>query len=238
MSQRFFCKHRIEADEIELDGPEAHHLLHVMRARIGDHVVLFDGSGKEFDVQVSRLGRTQVSLQVISLVESDRELAICLELAVALPKGDRQQWLVEKLVELGVSRFVPLETQRGMGQSKKVSRQKLERAVIEASKQCGRNRLMIVQSSMDIGQYLANTVAPAVRILAHPSDASSLPMPTCDDSGTVCIAIGPEGGFTEDEAQLAMNSGWTCLNLGPRMLRVETAAIALASVYALGRSYD
>ena len=108
MTDRYFVESPIRADRATLVGPEAHHLIHVMRAGPGDAVVLFDGSGAEFDAVVERSTRAEVELAVRSRREVDRESPRALTLAVALPKGDRQKWLVEKAVELGVRRMVPL----------------------------------------------------------------------------------------------------------------------------------
>src|SRR5689334_9580454 len=113
MSERFFVTTPIAAERVKLEGPEAHHLSHVMRAKVGDRVALFDGSGCEFDAQIESIGKSVVELSVVERREVDRESAVRLTLAVALPKGDRQQWLVEKAVELGVASIVPLVTERG-----------------------------------------------------------------------------------------------------------------------------
>ncbi len=146
MSERYFVDKTISGGRVALNGPEAHHLIHVMRAAPGLNVVLFDGSGAEFPAVVQRVGRSDVELAVLSRELVDRELPFDLTLATALPKGDRQKWLVEKAVELGVTRLVPLRTQRAVAQPVEQALARLRRAVIEASKQCGRNRLMPIDA--------------------------------------------------------------------------------------------
>src|SRR6478609_1438469 len=111
MSERFYSPHPITAGCMMLDGPEAHHLLHVMRASVGDEVTLFDDSGAEFKATVETLRRADAELRIIERREIDRELPFELVVGVALPKGDRQKWLVEKLTELGVTALVPLITE-------------------------------------------------------------------------------------------------------------------------------
>src|SRR5688500_9189413 len=101
MSDRFFVETPIDSEQAELIGPEAHHLAHVMRAGPGAEVTLFDGSGAEFAARVTKIGRSRVELTVSARREIDRELPFPLVLGVALPKGDRQKWLVEKATELG-----------------------------------------------------------------------------------------------------------------------------------------
>ena len=115
MSDRYFVDEPISPGSVVLAGPEAHHLIHVMRAAPGLRVVLFDGSGAEFTAVVQKVGRNEVQLSVLSREEVNRELPLDLTLAVALPKGDRQKWLVEKAVELGVTRIVPLRTRARRG---------------------------------------------------------------------------------------------------------------------------
>ncbi len=155
MSDRYFVESPITSDRAVLSGAEAHHLLHVMRADPGTQVTLFDGSGWEFQSEVRRAGRAEVELAILARQEVDREAACHLTLGVALPKGDRQKWLVEKATELGVARLVPLETERSVAQPSESTLQRLRRAVIEASKQCGRNRLMEVAAPRAWEDFLA-----------------------------------------------------------------------------------
>ena len=110
MADRYFVESPIAGDQARLCGAESHHLAHVMRAKPLDEVVLFDGSGAEFLARVERVGRSEIELAVLSRAAVNREARTPLTLAVALPKGDRQRWLVEKAVELGVARLVPLVT--------------------------------------------------------------------------------------------------------------------------------
>ncbi len=108
MSDRYFIDQPISADRLTLSGAEAHHLIHVMRAAPGTRVTLFDGGGDECTAVVERIGRSEVELSILAREQIDRELPFGLTLGVALPKGDRQKWLVEKAVELGVTGIVPL----------------------------------------------------------------------------------------------------------------------------------
>src|ERR1700759_1838130 len=116
MSDRFFISDPIRGDAVTLSGADAHHLAHVMRAEVGETVTLFDGSGSELLARIQSIGKREVELTIVERREVNRESATKLTLAVALPKGDRQRWLVEKAVELGVHALVPLETERGVAQ--------------------------------------------------------------------------------------------------------------------------
>jgi len=236
MAERFFVETPIQSELARLTGSEAHHALHVMRLGVGAEITLFDGSGAEFVGQVTRAGRADVDLHVISRTVIDRELPLALHLAVALPKGDRQRWLVEKAVELGVTRLCPLRTQRSNDRESAAALQRLQRAVIEASKQCGRNRLMEVAEPRDFAEIVALAPTAATRWLAHPGGtpvraalAQDADQPLAEE---VWIAVGPEGGFSDAEQALATSQGWRSIGLGARILRVETAALLLAGLVA------
>jgi len=228
MTDRYYAETPISGRTAKLAGQEAHHLIHVMRASPGSRVILFDGSGAEFTARVKRVGRAEVELAILAQATVDRESSPELTLGVALPKGDRQRWLVEKTVELGVRQLVPLATARSVAQAGPKALARLRRTVIEASKQCGRNRLMEIAEPRSWSDFLAATQAVPCRLMAHPTGEtgrSAPPIPASPD--TAVLAVGPEGGFTPDEVAQATASGWQPIDLGPRTLRVETAAILL-----------
>jgi 16S rRNA (uracil1498-N3)-methyltransferase len=237
MSNRFFSSQPIVTGHVTLDGAEAHHLIHVMRAAAGDRVALFDDSGAEFTAQIEKLGRSAVELRIIARHEVNRELPFEFSVGVALPKGDRQKWLVEKLTELGVTTLIPLEAQRSVAQPNAAALDRLERYVVEAAKQCGRNRLMRIAKPQTWNEWVlpaaASNQGPVERrLLAHPRGK---PLSQIDLSVPLStrLAIGPEGGFAESEVELAARNGWQLVDLGPRILRVETAAVALSAAVAL-----
>jgi 16S rRNA (uracil1498-N3)-methyltransferase len=227
MADRFYVNCRLAPGSVELRGPEAHHLATVLRARTGDAVCLFNGDGAEYPAVVVEVGRNLVSLSVTGHDESPRELGYRLEVAAPLPKGDRGDFLVEKLTELGVTEFVPLRTQRSVAHPRETRREKLERAVIEASKQCGRNVLMRIGALTHLDEYCRKGDQPPSRWFAHPGAEMSPPARSTSGGPDCALAVGPEGGFTDDEVGLARAAGWQVVDLGPRILRVETAAIAL-----------
>lgn len=232
MSERFFVASPISGPTAVLATEEARHLTSVMRAKRGDRVTVFDGSGSEFFAEVAVVAKHSVELAIIERREVSRELPLELTLAVALPKGERQKWLVEKVTELGVTRLVPLVTERGVAQPVESALERLRRSVIEASKQCGRNRLMEIGEPRNASELLATSAAGCSRLIADPSGG---PLEAgLFTSGTGLIAaIGPEGGFSGAELQAATAGGWQRVSLGASILRVETAAIAVAAWAAL-----
>jgi 16S rRNA (uracil1498-N3)-methyltransferase len=211
-----------------LTGDEARHLVAIMRAQIGDEVILFDGSGFEFTARVAATRKQAVELTIAERREISRELPFSLTLAVALPKGERQKWLVEKATELGVTRLVPLITERGVAQPVESALERLRRTVIEASKQCGRNRLLEITPPANAAAFFA-TIPPANgRLIADPA-GQPLSAAKANTSDDLCAAIGPEGGFSPAELSAATTCGWESISLGSRILRVETAAVAIAA---------
>jgi 16S rRNA (uracil1498-N3)-methyltransferase len=230
MSHRCFSAAPVSGDRATLDGSEAHHLLHVLRAAPGMPATLFDGSGCEFDAEVTACGRSTVELAVLARREVDRELGFSLTLGVPLPKGDRQRWIVEKAVELGVTRLVPLRTERTVAAGDKAG-DKLDRYVIEASKQCGRNRLMEIAEPQAWGEWLA---APrdTRRLIADPT-GDAIQAVDLSQGRSTFAAVGPEGGLTASELATARAAEWEIVSLGPRILRIETAAVALAAAISI-----
>ena len=225
MSERFFLADPITTSRVMLDGPDAHHLLHVMRASVGDQVTLFDASGAEFTAIVEVLRRSDAELRVTSRREVDRELPFSLTLGVALPKGDRQKWLVEKLTELGVTTLVPLITERSVAQPNENAIERLERSVIEAAKQCGRNRLMKITAPKVWEEWISQSAIPGTlwvpkseieprRLIAHPS-GSPLSELDCSQTASTYLAIGPEGGLTDNEVAAAAAAGVAVTPLSP-----------------------
>ena len=228
MGHRYVIETPISSDRAILEGSEAHHLQHVMRAAIGDEIVLFDGSGREFVARIDSLKRSQVELTVTASAMVDRESARPLFVGVALPKGDRQRWLIEKLVELGTTRVIPLRTEHSIVHPEPRSLHKLQRFVTEASKQCGRNRLMEVTPLTSFHDFLTSAPELALRWVADPAgDRGGDGSWSRDRQRAAYLAVGPEGGFSETERQSATAAGWRLVSLGPRLMRIETACLAL-----------
>ena len=228
MPDRYFTDEPIADYRATLTGAEAHHLIHVMRAEPGLEVTLFDGRGEECLAVVERIERNTVRLSIVARHKVDRELPLKLTLGVALPKGDRQRWLIEKATELGVARITPLLTRRAVSRPTEQTIKKLRRAVVEASKQCGRNRLMQINPPATWLDFITQTAGETNRLLAHPGLERSN---VVNNSGTAyTLAIGPEGGFTEAEVSEAIKAGWQGIDLGHRTLRIETATLFLASI--------
>lgn len=226
MADRFYTNSALGPGPFVLQGAEAHHLATVRRFRTGDRVILFNGDGQEYPAEIVSADRKSVALNVVAVERPLREPPFRLIVASVLPKGDRGDFLIEKLTELGVTELVPLRTERAVVLPRENKLERLQRVVVEASKQCGRNVLMRIRELAEWNEFCRRAELPPLRLLAHTADGEMLPdeIGTCD----VCCAVGPEGGFTDGETAAGRAAGWRSVSLGPRILRVETAAIALA----------
>ena len=251
MTQRYFLDTPIgQATSVLLQGSEAQHLTRVMRGKCGDRVELFDGSGWQWNAVIADVGRNEATLKILSTEEADLEPALALTVGIALPKGDRQKWIIEKLVELGVTTVIPLTTSRGVAQPVDKALLRLRSHVISASKQCGRNRLLEIGEVASLEAFLQRTAEN--RFIAHPKSAQMganntvAQTPGEQEAGNISIrdiqlelgdavvAIGPEGGFSAEEATAAAQLQWKIVDMGPRILRIETAALAFAARLLVG----
>jgi len=252
MIPRFHCppSHCTLAPGAQIDLPDAaaYHALKVLRLKAGDPVTLFDGRGGEWRAElvgksggkVGAGGTAHAHLHAVLREFDPREAESPLEitLAQALPAGDKMDWIVEKCVELGVAAIQPLAAKRSII---RLSAERMARRVAHwnaiasaACEQCRRNRVPEVAPVLDLPQYLALAKAQnAQRLMLEPGALSTLravPKP----SGPLIVMIGPEGGWEEGELQAAQVAGFERLQLGTRVLRTETAGMAvLAAMQAL-----
>ncbi len=247
MAHRFFLPDFPDRDTVTLDGDQAHHAAQVMRFEVGDSIILFDGQGTEATCEINAISRKRVELTIKQRSTTDRALSTELTLAVALPKKDRQKFLIEKLVELGVDRLIPVQAERSVAEPNKKVIDRINKQIIEASKQCERNRLMQVTQPMtfqQIAEWSDQQTQPARCWLADPYNGVSIATVNqqaaggegnSDQSNHELVAIGPEGGFADKEIEVATAAGFQLLRIGPTILRVETAAIAAAAIFGAGR---
>jgi len=227
---------------VTIEGDEAHHIWNVTRVRVGEEVLLFNGNGDEAHARLVEGGRRKTVLKVLACEHINREPTRKLTLACALPRASRMDYLVEKCCELGLTRLIPMVTHRSVVDPlarQKNHQERWKRATIQASKQCGRTTLMEVGTALAFGAAVLSGETNAVRMIASAeSDAISLQKfeHTLAPEKPVFALIGPEGGFTPEEVALARDTGCAVVSLGPRILRVETAAVALAAHLLLGEA--
>jgi 16S rRNA (uracil1498-N3)-methyltransferase len=233
--ERCYCPEPPIAGRLVLTGDEAHHLARVRRVGAGTLVEVFDGvNPMAWPARVVASSPREVELEIDGEPIVGREPAVALTLAVALPKGDRVDWLVEKAVEVGVSRLVPLRTERSVVDPRDAKLDRLRRRVVEASKQCGRNRLMEVAAPIAWDAFRGGVAGGAARLIAHPAGVEPGAWPSLERDRSRLLAVGPEGGWSDAEVEAAVDDGWTPVGLGPILMRIETAALVGAALVLLG----
>ncbi|MGQ0633505.1 MAG: RsmE family RNA methyltransferase [Planctomycetaceae bacterium] len=236
MSSRFYLPDLGSRATVRLPPEEAHHVARVMRLKAGDSVTVFDGAGHEAPAQITQIARGEVELAIGAPREVPEQGGPIVVLGAAVPKSDRFAWLVEKAVELGVQRLVPLVTSRSVVEPRTGKLDRLRRTIIEASKQCGRSRLMTLDEPTAWADFVAREFAVGTPLIADPS-GRPLGEVAIDADRPLILAVGPEGGFTPDELEAGCRNGARLIALGPWTLRVETAALALAAVVQAGRPF-
>lgn len=220
----------VSGKRVKLEGNAASHITRVLRLRVGTALVLFDGTGGEYEGSIDRAHGGEVIVAVGAQAAVERESPLELTLAQGVSRGERMDLVVQKATELGVSHLVPVLTERSVV---RLTAQQSDRKVnhwraiaIAACEQCGRNRLPSVAPPVALREFLKGGAGAAgTRLLLSPEGTATLGK-VARPGGAVTVLIGPEGGLTDEEEQAAVAAGFTALRLGPRVLRTETAAIA------------
>lgn len=218
--------------ELVLTGDEAHHCVRVLRQKVGDYVVVFDGEGKSVRCQIVSADKTRVILeQDQKPVIQQRGLSI--HLCQAIPKAGNMELIVQKAVELGVASIQPIVSENTLVKADEKKRQKWQRIALEACKQCGQNWLPKVAPALGFNEWLASREKAEVEIVAA-LDPRSREMATVlgehGDVNSATLLVGPEGDFEQAEYNAAIDDGFQPVSLGEIVLRVETATLYCLSV--------
>ncbi|EJN06401.1 16S rRNA (uracil(1498)-N(3))-methyltransferase [Herbaspirillum sp. YR522] len=235
---RFFCPQPL-AIGATLPLPEhvAHHV-HVLRLQPGEHVTLFNGEGGEYVATLTSIEKRRAQVEVKTFSPREAELPYALVLAQALPEGSKMDWIVEKAVELGVTAIQPLASQRCVvrlsGERADKKQAHWDGIVQAAAEQSGRNRLPHLAPLADFRRWIGQSDLHR-RILLSPRGQQPLSAwARHHPPQAVTVLVGPEGGFNDEEEQLACAQGALMLSMGPRVLRTETAGLAaLAALNAI-----
>lgn len=235
---RFYCPQPLTIGAtITLPEHVAHHV-QVVRLTAGDHLTLFNGEGGEYTATINTVEKKRVTADIKLFEPREVELPYAITLAQALPEASKMDWIIEKAVELGVHAIQPLASQRcvvRLSAERAVKKmQHWQGVIVAASEQSGRNRLTALAEPVDVNQWLQQKDMH-VRILLSPRAEQSLSdWARHHPPQSVALMIGPEGGFTDKEEDLAIAQGVLVLAMGPRVLRTETAGLAaLAALNAV-----
>lgn len=221
---------------LDLPDEAARHVAQVLRMRAGEALTLFDGSGGEHAAVIVDAGRRDVRVRIDAHHPVDRESRLDVTLAQCVSKGDRMDYTIQKAVELGVSRIVPLLSERSVVKlDAERWDKKLEHwrgVAVSACEQSGRTRVPEVAAVQKLDAWLAAPADGRLRLVLAPTESVSLR--TLDAAATIALLIGPEGGLSDPEIAAARRAGCIGIGLGPRVLRTETAGVAtLAALQVL-----
>lgn len=232
---RFFTRQQLHSSAtITLEADPSRHIARTLRMEPGDVLYVFDGEGREAEARIADARRDAVTVALGEVERIDRESPLAITLAVAVSRGDRMDTVVQKATELGVSHLWPLLSERtGVRLDEKRWQRKLSHwqgVAISACEQCGRNTLPTIEPPAPLGHVLTRRSTPddaSLKLVLHPTgDSPSLPT-ACT---SLVLLVGPEGGFSESEVHAAINADYQPLQLGPRILRTETAPLAAIAV--------
>jgi 16S rRNA (uracil1498-N3)-methyltransferase len=231
----FITPEQVTAPHIIIAGEDVRHIVTVLRMKIGEELLLCDGQGNEYRVRITALGRTAVTTEIVGQEKHGIRLPR-ITLGQGLPKSDKMDFIVQKATELGVSRIVPLVTERTIvkvkDEEKRTSRwQKIAR---EAAMQSNRPDIPKVDAVIAFKDFLRtlNPEAGTLLLLSWEEGREPVKNVLRRQSGvqTIVVLVGPEGGFSTAEAELARAKGFHPVSLGPNILRTETAALAVLSM--------
>lgn len=234
---RFYCPQRLSLGQIlDLPPAAAHHAAKVLRYEPGTKIVLFNGDGGEHEAEIAYVDKNRVSAKILSYQAHECESPIEIRLVQAISSGERMDFTLQKAVELGVSHIQPVASERSVvklsGERAEKRVQHWQGIVNSACEQSGRNRVPGVAPISSIPNWLGSA-SPGLRLLLSP--AAELPISGMDKpQGVVTLLIGPEGGLSPNEIEMALSHGFVSTRLGARVLRTETAALAaVAAMQAL-----
>lgn len=225
---------------LQLPAATAHRVREVLRARVGDTLTVFDGNGGEFAAKILRIDRAEVVIVLGAWREISRESPLAITLVQGLSRGERMDFTLQKAVELGVSRIVPLACARAQVklEGERAARRLAhwQGILVHACEQCGRNRLPALAEVTSLADFLATDRAD-LRLTLSPAATDALPALLRDATAsttTISLVVGPEGGLDPAEIALLGSAGYRAVRLGPRVLRTETAAlVALTALQSL-----
>jgi 16S rRNA (uracil1498-N3)-methyltransferase len=234
---RFYIPNpQIEEGLLKVKGSEVRHIRRVLRLKVGDTLVLFDGSGKEFEGIIVEESPSSVGIKVENILSPAKESPVEVTLAQSLLKGEKMEYLIQKATELGIKRIIPFFSSRSvplLDKSKKLRRyHRWEKITIEACKQCGRTTVPKVEPLQNYSEMLGMTSSDALCLILWEKEGQGLKAVLKESKGKTKIffMVGPEGGITDEEAEEAKKAGFIPITLGKRILRSETAGLCLLSV--------
>lgn len=220
-----------EGVETGLTGETAHYAINVLRMQNGQQLVVFNGKGGQYSAEIINIKKGKVEIKVREYQPDERESSLDITLVQGISRSQRMDYAIQKSVELGVARIVPVITEFcSMQLNTKHNEKKYNhwrKIIINACEQCGRNRLPVLDNVIEFANWL-NLDTNRLKIILHPDKGTRI-ADINSRVDNITILTGPEGGFSQNEFEQALKSGYQPVKLGPRILRTETASIAAIS---------
>lgn len=235
MPKFFVRKESINDHTITLEGENAKHIGSVLRAKTGDIITVGDGDGRDYECEITEITKKAVIAKITDIFTNDNEPDIKLTLYQALPKADKMELVIQKCIEIGVDRIVPVKTEHAVVKLEGKEEKKLQRwnKIAEAAaKQCGRGKIPIVDRVMTFKEAINEAISLDSAIIPYEKEKeNSLKTFAKGFKGkSIGIFIGPEGGFSNDEVDFAISNGVKSVTLGKRILRTETAGLVTSVI--------
>ncbi len=229
---RIFQKSTLSVgQDFKLDSRGHNHVFNVLRLKADDPLILFNGTGLEFNCSIISANKKQTIIKILDSFESQKESSLNTHLGQVISKSDRMDFAIQKAVELGISEITPLKSDFvGFKLSEVRLEKKIrhwEHVITSACEQCHRNVLPQLNPPIQLETWLSKTNADLKLIFDTGKDSHNL---SYDAPDSIALAIGPEGGFSENELQTALKNEFNISSLGPRVLRTETATTTAISI--------
>ena len=221
----------VAGETVMLDKNASNHVCRVLRMHSGDRITLFNGNGGEYPAAIAAIDKKSVAVITATHRDQERESELQIHLGIAISRGERMDWIVQKTTELGVTALTPLLTERTevklRGERAEKKTRHWQKIAVSACEQCGRNRLPAIGPLQSLDSWV-DRVQAQLKLVLHPAaDPGAGPAVA---PASIALLVGPEGGLSAAEMAAAEQTGFDALQLGPRVLRTETAPLAAIAV--------
>lgn len=234
---RFFVgENQIADNKITIVGQDVKHIKNVLRMAVGQNVDICDDKGRKYACEIENIAKEEITVKILSCNEQGNEPGIPVTILQGVPKGEKMELIIQKNVELGITKIVPVIMERCVvkfqnQQDKEKKAARWNKIAMEAAKQCGRSIIPKVLVPENLSKVIAELPQDALLITASENEktVSLKEILQKEKPREIYFIIGPEGGIAASEEECLKNAGFNSVSLGPRILRTETAGFALLS---------
>jgi 16S rRNA (uracil1498-N3)-methyltransferase len=235
---RFFVGYKnLRGEDVVLEGQQAHQIHNVLRKKAGEHIIVLDNLGWEYEVELRTTGKKEVTGSIVKKRKAEGEPAVEITLYQSMLSREKFELVLQKCTEVGVKRFVPIITERSIVRKespKAAKTERWQRIIQEAAEQSGRGRIPELNKAIKFENAIAKLEDFDCKLMAHTQEQGESLRECLKNSRkkikSVALLIGPEGGFIEKEVQIARDNNISLISLGRRILRTETAAVIASSL--------